>query len=53
VSSKQLAMTGAGTLTVGGLALTAPWLLAIAAGIVLIGAILIRAGFRRNKGAHQ
>jgi hypothetical protein len=53
VSSKQLAMTGTGTLTIGGVALAGPWILAAALGIVIVGAILVRVAFRRRKQAHQ
>lgn len=51
----QLARTGtvAGAIVVGGVAITGYYLLAIAAGIVLIGALFIRFGFRRGKGANQ
>jgi hypothetical protein len=53
VSSKQLAMTGSGTLIVGGVAIAGPWILAGAAAVVILGAILIRASFRRRKDAGQ
>jgi hypothetical protein len=53
MSSKQLAMTGTGTLTIGGIALAGPWILAASIGLVLIGAIIIRMSFRRRKAAHQ
>jgi hypothetical protein len=50
----QLARTGtAGALVVGGAVITGWWLLAIAAGIVAIGALTIRFGFRRGKNAGQ
>lgn len=53
MSSKQLAMTGTGTLTIGGVALAGPWILAAALGICIVGAILVRVAFRRRKTAHQ
>jgi hypothetical protein len=53
MSSKQLAMTGSGTLVIGGVAIAGPWILAGAAAVVILGAILIRASFRRRKDAGQ
>jgi hypothetical protein len=53
MSSKQLAMTGFGTLTIGGIAITGPWLLAAAVGAILVGAATVRLVFRRRKAAHQ
>lgn len=53
MSSKQLAMTGSGTLVIGGVAIAGPWIIAGAVVIVLLGALLIRASFRRRKGAGQ
>lgn len=53
VSSKQLAMTGTGTLTIGGVALAGPWILAASIALVALGAILVRVAFRRRKAAHQ
>lgn len=44
----SLASTGA-TLTIGGVVLNQMWLVAAAAGLVLIGALLIRVTFRRGK----
>lgn len=51
----QLAKTGsaAGAIVIGSTIITGWWLLGIAAGIVLIGALCIRFGFRRGKGAGQ
>jgi hypothetical protein len=51
----QLAKTGtaAGTIVIGGAIITGWYLLAIAAGIVLIGALVVRFGFRRGRGAGQ
>jgi hypothetical protein len=51
----QLAKTGsaAGAIVIGSTIITGWWLLGIAAGIVLIGALAVRLGFRRGKGAGQ
>jgi hypothetical protein len=51
----QLAKTGsaAGAIVIGSTIITGWWLLGIAAGIVLIGALAVRFGFRRGKGAGQ
>lgn len=51
----QLAKTGtaAGAIAIGGAVITGWYLLAIATGIVLIGAVAVRFGFRRGKGADQ
>ncbi|MFG2679206.1 hypothetical protein [Streptomyces sp. NPDC048392] len=50
----RLASTGiGGALAVGGAIVTGWWLLAAAAGIVIVGACLIRFGFRRGKNAGQ
>ncbi|MFD7793578.1 hypothetical protein [Streptomyces sp. NPDC059759] len=55
MSDNQLARTGtaAGTIVVGGAVITGWWLLAIAAGLVTIGVLVIRFGFRRGKSAGQ
>lgn len=53
MSGKQLAMTGSGTLIIGGVSIAGPWILAVAVGVVLIGALVIRLSFRRRKGAGQ
>lgn len=53
MSGKQLAMTGSGTLIVGGYAIAGPWILAGAAVLVLLGALAIRISFRRRQGAGQ
>lgn len=53
MSSKQLAMTGTGTLTIGGVALAGPWILAASLALVLVGAVLVRTMFRRRKAVHQ
>jgi hypothetical protein len=53
VSSKQLAMTGAGTITIGGIAFASWSILLIAVGIVILGAVLIRVAFRRRRGPGQ
>lgn len=50
----QLAKTGAGgALVIGGTVVTGWWLLAIALGIVLIGAVGVRYGFRSGRSASQ
>lgn len=51
----QLARTGtaAGVIVVGTTVITGWWLLAISAGIIAVGAILIRFGFRRGRTAGQ
>jgi hypothetical protein len=50
----QLARTGTGAaLVIGGTAITGFWLLAVAFGLVAVGAIAIRFGFRRGRSAGQ
>ena len=51
----QLAKTGsaAGAIVIGTTVITGWWLLGIAAGIVVVGALCIRFGFRRGKSAGQ
>ncbi|MFD4968932.1 hypothetical protein [Streptomyces sp. NPDC058424] len=49
----KLASTGAGALVIGTTVITGWYLLAIAAGLVAIGALCIRFGFRRGKNAGQ
>jgi hypothetical protein len=51
----QLAKTGtaAGAIVVGGAVITGWYLLAIAVGIVAVGALAVRFGFRRGKNAGQ
>ncbi|MET7935021.1 hypothetical protein [Streptomyces sp. NPDC005322] len=51
----QLARTGsaAGAIVVGTTVITGWWLLAIAAGIIAIGALAIRFGFRNGRQAGQ
>ncbi|MET8013684.1 hypothetical protein ABZU86_25610 [Streptomyces sp. NPDC005271] len=51
----QLARTGsaAGAIVVGTTVITGWWLLAIAAGIIAIGALAIRFGFRNGHQAGQ
>ncbi|MFE9127071.1 hypothetical protein ACFYOF_16900 [Streptomyces sp. NPDC007148] len=44
----SLAATGA-TLTIGGVVLDQVWLVGAAAGLVLVGALCVRFGFRRGK----
>lgn len=53
MSGKQLAMTGSGVITVGGVAIAGPWILAGAVVLVLLGAVAIRLSFRRRRGAGQ
>lgn len=53
MSSKQLAMTGSGSLIIGGVSIAGPWILAIALTVVVLGAIAIRISFRRRKDAGQ
>ncbi len=47
---KTLPMTGAG-ITIGGLMITGPQMVALAIGLVAIGALLIKISFRRGKAA--
>lgn len=49
----RLAQTGAGALVIGTTVITGWWLLAVAAGVVVAGALLIRFGFRRGRNAGQ
>ncbi|MER8220317.1 hypothetical protein ABTZ58_06915 [Streptomyces sp. NPDC094143] len=50
----QLARTGtAGALVIGTTVVTGWWLLAAAAAAVLLGAVILRVGFRRGKNAGQ
>jgi len=53
--SDQLARTGtaAGAIVIGTTVITGWWLLAAAFTLVAIGAVCIRAGFRRGRGAGQ
>jgi hypothetical protein len=53
--NSQLAHTGtvAGAIVVGGAVITGWWLLAIAVGLVAVGALVIRLGFRRHKAAGE
>ncbi|MFF7881010.1 hypothetical protein ACH40F_07970 [Streptomyces sp. NPDC020794] len=48
-----LAATGAGTLTLGGIAFAQLWLLGAALALVTLGAVAIRIGWRRNKGISE
>jgi hypothetical protein len=52
VNYGSLASTGA-TLTIGGIVFDQIWLIAAAFGLVLIGALCIRLGFRRGKNPGQ
>ncbi|MFC5906578.1 hypothetical protein [Streptacidiphilus monticola] len=45
----QLAATGAGTITIAGIAFNQLALLGVAAGIVIAGAVLVRLTWRRGK----
>ncbi|MFD7735780.1 hypothetical protein ACFV6F_36010 [Kitasatospora phosalacinea] len=45
----QLARTGALTLVVGGVAVTGWWLIAAIALPILLGALLVRVGFRSGR----
>ncbi|HWM96931.1 MAG TPA: hypothetical protein VNO54_07735 [Streptosporangiaceae bacterium] len=49
----KLAHTGGIAIVIGGTAITGGWLLAIAAGLVLTGALCIRFGFRPGKKASE
>ncbi|MEU6368297.1 hypothetical protein ABZ876_21755 [Streptomyces sp. NPDC046931] len=49
----SLAATGAGAITVGGVAFQQLWLLALAVVLVVGGAVLVRTNFRRNKGVSE
>lgn len=50
----QLARTGTlGAVAIGGAVVTGWWLLAVAVGVVALGAVAIRLGFRRGKNAGQ
>ncbi|WAZ20220.1 hypothetical protein STRCI_001321 [Streptomyces cinnabarinus] len=52
--SDQLARTGtAGSLVIGGVALTGYYLVALAAAIVLVGALAVRVGFRSGRKAGE
>lgn len=50
----QLARTGVGgALVIGGTVITGYWMLAIAGGIILVGALAIRLTFRPGRSAGQ
>lgn len=51
--NQQLAHTGAGVLVIGTTVITGYWLLAAALGIVAVGALCVRFGFRHGRGAGQ
>lgn len=53
--SDQLARTGtaAGAIVIGTTVITGWWLLAAALALVTVGALCIRAGFRRDRKAGQ
>ncbi|WP_267595710.1 hypothetical protein [Carbonactinospora thermoautotrophica] len=52
MSYEKLPLTGAG-ITVGGVFFEQVWLLVAAAGLIAMGALMIRLGWRRNKGISQ
>ncbi|GAA2088056.1 hypothetical protein GCM10009759_09930 [Kitasatospora saccharophila] len=45
----QLARTGAGVLVIGGLTLAGWWAAAAAAGLIAVGVLCVRIGFRRGR----
>ncbi|MFI6358240.1 hypothetical protein ACIBJF_37765 [Streptomyces sp. NPDC050743] len=46
----QLAKTGLGAITIGGVTYTlGGWMIGIAAALVVVGAVAVRLGFRRSK----
>jgi hypothetical protein len=50
----QLAQTGVGgAVVIGGVAYTGYWLVAIALGMVVIGALTVRLGFRRKRSVNE
>jgi hypothetical protein len=51
----QLARTGsaAGAIVIGTTVITGWWLLAAAAAVITVGAVCIRLGFRRGRGAGE
>lgn len=49
----RLAQTGAGAIVIGTTVITGWWLLAAAAGIVALGAVCIRYGFRPGRKAGE
>lgn len=50
----QLAQTGmGGAVIIGGVAYTGYWLLAVAASLVLVGAVTVRFGFRRKRAVNE
>ncbi|MEU0008417.1 hypothetical protein ABZ079_30245 [Streptomyces sp. NPDC006314] len=51
--SGSLAATGAGAVTLGGIAFQQLWLLGLAAVVVGLGAVLVRTSFRRGKAVHE
>ncbi len=51
--SGSLAATGAGAITIGGIAFQQLWLLGLAAVIVGLGAVLVRTSFRRGKAVSE
>ncbi|MFI5689148.1 hypothetical protein [Streptomyces sp. NPDC051636] len=49
----SLAATGAGAITIGGIAFQQLWLLGLAALVVVLGAVLVRTSFRRGKAVSE
>lgn len=50
----QLAQTGVGgAVVIGGVAYTGYWLLAIALGLVAVGTLTVRFGFRRKRAVNE
>lgn len=50
----QLAQTGVGgAVVIGGTVYTGYWLLLIALGLVAVGALAVRYGFRRSRGMNE
>lgn len=47
----QLAYTGLGTIVVGGIVINQWWLATIAVGLILLGILVLRLGWRRGKTA--
>ena len=52
MTSYGLPMTGA-SLTLGGVVFDQAWVLTLGVGLVLVGALVARMGFRRNKAPHE
>jgi hypothetical protein len=50
---KTLANTGLGGLAIGGYVIDQWWLVAVAAGLIVVGILGLRFGWRRGKSANQ